>query len=234
MCEESLHDIAPSCTRQLGRFGARWGSLFDYMDMSVSKSLSAACRVPRAFGKVASTSVDQGRAADSSGRTELVKIRSKYGRVHRAIGTLPKIKNPYTSLKGQAAIFSNSILKNGKCVNAFQKMNRKDIQPVIDAKKGMCRCVLSKKHYDYAGNLAEFLFRGKGAKKLASKDIAEELAHMGADGYIHFLIDVPFYYNLVVVTCIKGGSEKIKGRYKESHDCKGAGRLHPIEQSAER
>ena len=92
MCEQSLFNMAPEATKKVIKFNSEWGSLFDYMDMSVNKPLLVlACTIPMRYDKDNSLNPDQANL--SSFHRNQMRINSKYGRVYKAVGVLPKINN---------------------------------------------------------------------------------------------------------------------------------------------
>eukprot|EP00826_Nyctotherus_ovalis_P062834 TRINITY_DN9155_c0_g1_i1.p2 TRINITY_DN9155_c0_g1~~TRINITY_DN9155_c0_g1_i1.p2 ORF type:complete len:120 (+),score=3.09 TRINITY_DN9155_c0_g1_i1:142-501(+) len=52
MCEKAFVDIAPAAARTSAKFHSQWGSLFEYMDMSLPSSMvMPACAIPLKIAK---------------------------------------------------------------------------------------------------------------------------------------------------------------------------------------
>ena len=81
MCDTALLNIAPEETKKASKFNVQWGSVLDYMDLSIPEPLALlSCAISdnpyqEPEPKVKRESPDR----------QLVKVKSKYGQLYKAL-----------------------------------------------------------------------------------------------------------------------------------------------------
>eukprot|EP00826_Nyctotherus_ovalis_P006006 TRINITY_DN11379_c0_g1_i2.p1 TRINITY_DN11379_c0_g1~~TRINITY_DN11379_c0_g1_i2.p1 ORF type:complete len:148 (-),score=0.91 TRINITY_DN11379_c0_g1_i2:122-565(-) len=86
MCEMALFNIAPEETKKTSKFSSQWGSVLDYMDLSVPEPLSSpACVVPE------NPYEDKEHAVEGKGNSlihstrQFVRVKHKHGQLYKAL-----------------------------------------------------------------------------------------------------------------------------------------------------
>ena len=91
MCEQALYEIAPDVGKY-SKFGCQWGTLFEYMDTSMSKPIpELSCTIPE--GNYKKTSYNKNKIIKNNiyCSPSRFKLKIKNGKLFKAMESFPKI-----------------------------------------------------------------------------------------------------------------------------------------------